>query len=127
MIKKPELKKLPQTSLDQGLKKPIPNTQRPRDPSPKKMGDVGRSTEPQRLGGKISYQPTNDEDDDQDMRMLISNENFGEDFELQDPVHDEITKHIHQLKYGDLSKRVDSLVSLNEMISAVEQNKGALI
>jgi hypothetical protein len=30
-------------------------------------------------GGSIpNHQPTNDEDDDQDMRMLISNENFGE-------------------------------------------------
>ncbi len=40
---------------------------------------------------------------------------------------DEITKNIHLLKYGDLSKRVDSLVSLNEMISQIEQNKDKLI
>lgn len=40
---------------------------------------------------------------------------------------DEILKHIHQLKYGDLSKRVDSLVSLNELISQLDVYRTALI
>jgi hypothetical protein len=31
-------------------------------------------------------------------------------------MYEDITRHIHFLKYADLSKRVDSLVSLNEMI-----------
>ena len=42
-------------------------------------------------------------------------------------LQDEITKYIHQLKYADLSKRVDSLVSLNEIISAIDPNKPILI
>ena len=36
---------------------------------------------------------------------------------VTDKAYDDIISHIKQLKYGDLSKRVDSLVSLNEMIS----------
>jgi hypothetical protein len=40
---------------------------------------------------------------------------------------DDITKHIHQLKYADLSKRVDSLVSLNELISDLEKHKSVLV
>ena len=35
---------------------------------------------------------------------------------------DAIQKHIDQLKVGDLLKRVDSLVALNEVISATGQN-----
>lgn len=33
-----------------------------------------------------------------------------------------IQRHIDQLKVGDLLKRVDSLVALNEVISATGQN-----
>lgn len=40
---------------------------------------------------------------------------------------EEIMKHIHQLKYGDLSKRVDSLVSLNEMVTQIDIYMQALI
>jgi len=60
-----------------------------------------------------------DDDDDEDLRILTNDDNFGQDPELS-RAQDEITKHIHQLKYADLSKRVDSLVSLNEMISAID-------
>ena len=35
----------------------------------------------------------------------------------QDKLYDDIIRHINSLKYADLSKRVDSLVSLNELIS----------
>jgi len=51
--------------------------------------------------------------------MLTLDDNFGGDPEVTKQ-QDEITKHIHQLKYGDLSKRVDSLVALNEMISSID-------
>ena len=40
---------------------------------------------------------------------------------------DNIMKQINSLKYGDLSKRVDSLVSLNELISQLPgQNEEAM-
>lgn len=67
---------------------------------------------------------TND-DDDEDLRIL-TDDNFGTDPELE-RASDEIAKHIHQLKYADLSKRVDSLVSLNEMISNLEANRPVLV
>jgi len=35
-----------------------------------------------------------------------------------------IMQHISQLKIGDLLKRVDSLVALNELISAAGSNNG---
>lgn len=35
---------------------------------------------------------------------------------------EKIQKHIDQLKVGDLLKRVDSLVALNEVISATSNN-----
>lgn len=66
------------------------------------------------------------DDEDDDLRIFTSDDHFGTDPEL-DKAQDEITKHIHQLKYADLSKRVDSLVSLNEMISAIDQNKPVLV
>lgn len=34
-------------------------------------------------------------------------------------MNEELTRHIHLLKYADLSKRVDSLVTLNEMIGGM--------
>lgn len=55
------------------------------------------------------------DDDDEDLRILtMEDEHTDPELDIQ---REEITKHIHQLKYGDLSKRVDSLVSLNEMVS----------
>jgi hypothetical protein len=69
---------------------------------------------------------SHDDDDDDDLRILTNDSHFG-DPEL-DKQQEEITKHIHQLKYGDLSKRVDSLVALNDMISDKEMNnKPALV
>ena len=38
----------------------------------------------------------------------------------------DILVYIQMLKQGDLSKRVDSLVSLNEMISSIDEYKRAL-
>ena len=38
---------------------------------------------------------------------------------------DNITKHVQSLKYGDLSKRVDSLVALNEIISNLTEHEQA--
>lgn len=35
---------------------------------------------------------------------------------LLDRMYEDLTRHIHLLKYADLSKRVDSLVSISEMI-----------
>ncbi len=39
---------------------------------------------------------------------------------------DNITKHVQSLKYGDLSKRVDSLVALNEIISNLTEHEQAI-
>jgi hypothetical protein len=39
---------------------------------------------------------------------------------------DNITKHVQSLKYGDLSKRVDSLVALNEIISNLTEREQAI-
>jgi hypothetical protein len=36
-------------------------------------------------------------------------------------LYEDVIRHIHSLKYADLSKRVDSLVSLNEMIINLNQ------
>ena len=54
------------------IKKPIPNTQRPYD-----NAELGRGSETRFGKGNIQH----DDDDDQDMRMLIGNDNFGDDFE----------------------------------------------
>lgn len=35
-------------------------------------------------------------------------------------------KHIHALKYGDLSKRVDSLVALNEIIANIGSHEAGM-
>ena len=66
------------------------------------------------------------DDDDEDLRIFTSDDNFRTNPEF-DRQLEEITKHIHQLKYADLSKRVDSLVSLNEMISAIDVNRDVLV
>lgn len=54
------------------------------------------------------------DDDDEDLR-IFTNESIFNDVAL-DKLYEDVTRHIHFLKYADLSKRVDSLVSLNEMI-----------
>ena len=62
------------------------------------------------------------DDDDEDLRIFTNDINpsmFG-DSNL-DKMYEDITRHIHFLKYADLSKRVDSLVSLNEMIISLNQ------
>ena len=40
---------------------------------------------------------------------------------------DFIMKHVQSLKYGDLSKRVDSLVALNDIIGAIKQYNLAIV
>ena len=40
---------------------------------------------------------------------------------------DFIMTHIRSLKYGDLSKRVDSLVALNDVITRISQYNGAIV
>lgn len=55
------------------------------------------------------------DDEDEDLRMFANEVGaFGNP--ALDRLYEDITRHIHQLKYADLSKRVDSLVSLNEVI-----------
>ena len=39
-----------------------------------------------------------------------------------DRMFDDVTRHVHLLKYADLSKRVDSLVALNDMIGALNDH-----
>ena len=36
-------------------------------------------------------------------------------------------KHVQSLKYGDLSKRVDSLVALNDIITNINQYREAIV
>lgn len=62
------------------------------------------------------------DDDDMEDLNLLENDGIEINSELAKQI-EEIAKHIYQLKHGDLSKRVDSLVSLNEMITAIEVNK----
>lgn len=40
---------------------------------------------------------------------------------------DFIMKHIQSLKFGDLSKRVDSLVALNDIITNIQKYTNAII
>ena len=59
----------------------------------------------------------NDFDDEEDLRIFADDDIgiFGNPY--QDKLYDVIIRHINSLKYADLSKRVDSLVSLNDLIS----------
>jgi hypothetical protein len=61
-------------------------------------------------------------DDDEDLRLLedMSN-NMGFGDPMLNSLYEDITRHIHLLKYADLSKRVDSLVSINDMIGTITQ------
>ena len=62
------------------------------------------------------------DDDDEDLRIFTNDINpsiFGNS--NLDKMYEDVTRHIHFLKYADLSKRVDSLVSLNEMIISLNQ------
>lgn len=58
----------------------------------------------------------NENDEDEDLRIFEDLDNFG-DPQL-DKLFKDITRHVHLLKYADLSKRVDSLVSLSDMIGS---------
>lgn len=60
----------------------------------------------------------NDADEDEDLRIFEDLEGGFGDVYL-DNLYEDITRHIHLLKYADLSKRVDSLVSLNETIGSM--------
>ena len=59
------------------------------------------------------------DDDDEDLR-IFANESLFNNMVL-DKLNEKVTRHIHFLKYADISKRVDSLVSINEMIVSMDQ------
>jgi len=66
------------------------------------------------------------DDEDEDLRLFANNDMqslggglFGNSY--LDKLYEDITRHIHLLKYADLSKRIDSLVSLNEMIGNINE------
>lgn len=62
----------------------------------------------------------NDSDDDEDLRLFANDNTEGMFNDIQlDKMSEDLTRHIHLLKYADLSKRVDSLVCLNEMIAGM--------
>lgn len=71
------------------------------------------------IGGGMRKTSGGAGDDLQIRQSMVSNEDNEMLMDVDETMQgqDEILKHIHQLKYGDLSKRVDSLVSLNELIS----------
>jgi hypothetical protein len=54
------------------------------------------------------------EDDDEDLRIFTS------DMSLFDPQQerllDDLRSHFHLMKYADISKKVDSLVTINEIV-----------
>lgn len=61
-----------------------------------------------------------DLEESEGLRMLAEAES------AEEKQQEGISQHILMLKHGDLSKRVDSLVSLNEMISSIDEHKGVL-
>jgi len=58
----------------------------------------------------------NEDDDEMQRKLKIAENNLNIDPVLKER-QDFILTHIDQLKVGDLMKRVDSLVALNEIIS----------
>lgn len=62
---------------------------------------------------------------DLDAALIKAEQQMDTDPELREQM-EAIQRHIDQLKVGDLLKRVDSLVALNEVISATgNNNEGA--
>lgn len=71
------------------------------------------------------------DDEDEDLRLFT---NGNEDMNgtlfnnpQLDKMYEDITRHIHLLKYADLSKRVDSLVSINEMIGNMTESTSLVL
>jgi hypothetical protein len=58
------------------------------------------------------------DDDDDDLREQLNEIQTVIDPKIKEQV-DFIMKHIQSLKYGDLTKRVDSLVALNDVIGRI--------
>ena len=72
------------------------------------------------------------QDDDEDLMLLQSEiESQTQPKEVMDPKLrqdvDLIMKHVQQLKYGELPKRVDSLVALNDIIGNHQRFNQAVI
>lgn len=61
---------------------------------------------------------------DEDNLLLDQDDPLEEEEEEEE--RDELMANISQLKFGDLSKRVDALVNINEMISNIEDNQAIL-
>lgn len=63
------------------------------------------------------------DEDDEDLRQQISQLDRQEAREKLDPEVrkqvDDIMKHVHNLKYSELAKRVESLITINEIIQSV--------
>jgi hypothetical protein len=59
----------------------------------------------------------NENDEDEDLRIFEGLDNPTPN--PHDKLFEEITKHVHMLKYADMSKRVDSLVSISDIIGNI--------
>jgi cytoskeleton-associated protein 5 len=81
----------------------------------------------------------NTDQDDEDMRDILDDGGHGRDpmgddednllldhEEEEENEVDELSTNISQLKFGDLSKRVDALVCINEQITSIDENKANL-
>ncbi len=79
----------------------------------------------------MQSQPQIMDDDDEDLRIFTNDLNRNDSIfgnQQMDKLYEDVTRHIHFLKYADLSKRVDSLVSINEMIvNLTEANQPVLM
>ena len=64
----------------------------------------------------------NADEEDEDLRIFTDDQGFSFGHPLLDKMYEDLTSHIDLLKYADLSKRVDSLVSLNEMIGGMNED-----
>ena len=78
-----------------------------------------------------NWMTDNDEDDD-DIRDILQGSGGETDdllLDQENPLQeefDEMVQNIHQLKFGDLGKRVDALVWINEVITNLEENRRML-
>ena len=64
--------------------------------------------------------------DDEDIADILQGSGNEPDLLSDDPLQDEddeMIQYIHQLKIGDLGKRVDALVWINEAITNLEENR----
>jgi hypothetical protein len=100
------------------LQKPQPQTSRPgtsMQPPPMQVAST-----PSKEVARPTYQPMLVDDEDEDLRLFANDGSIFGNPQL-DAMFEDITRHVNLLKHADLSKRVDSLVSLNDAIGGMTE------